>query len=149
VAVRALVGQAGVIHGRRLEGDVVLVAGVALPVVRNVAAVLAQGIDVVVAGGAGARGRCRMRVACRFPRGGGVAGIALRGGDDVGDRLGERALRADRYVGTAVAGGASAGGTRVVHRCRLEGGEVGMATVALRAGRDVAGRLGQRALCAY
>jgi len=128
VAAGTLAGRPAVAHLGRLEGQVVLVATVALPAGRNVGGRFAKRRRAVVTGRTGPRGTGGVLIGGQRPGGGrAMAGIALCRGTDVRCRLG---LGIDRQVAAAMAGSALAGGAAVVHLGRGEGNIVLVAAIA-------------------
>jgi len=71
-----------------------------------------------------------------------MANIALRSGGDMVGRFGQCIHRDIRtaMAGRAIAGGQGATGTGMTHLGRGEGRGIGMASIALRRGRNVRGR---------
>ena len=127
----ALVGCACVIHGGRIKGNIVLVAGIALSTGRYVGSWLAQRVRAVMAGrtiSGGGRHSGAMVKGSRSPCAGGVvARVALCGRADMGSGFGLSILK---NVGTAVAGGTLPCQSRVIHLCRREGSIVLVAGIA-------------------
>jgi len=112
-----LTGRAGVIHLRRFELRNIRMAGIALHGSGHMVGRLANRIDVVVTGRTTACNRRLQRGMIRLGGSGPggrrfMAAVALRGGRNVGGRLGLGILIQQR---TTVAGGAVAGGNRSRH----------------------------------
>jgi len=146
VAGGALAGKTRMVHAGRLEGGVVGVAGVALGRGRNMGGRLAERCCAIVASRAGAGGRGRMSVGSPGPHGSGfMAGVALRGGDEMGCGfgLGIGESVAAAMAGRAVCCGDRSAGVGVIHGGGSKRGVVLVTGVALRRGRDMRGRLAQ------
>ena len=141
VTGRALPRCAGMAHLCRLEGNIVVVAGIAGRRGRDVAGRLAKGIGPVVAGRAGSGHHVLVRVAGRLPGRRRMAGIAPGCRLDVDQRL---AQGVGKIVAATVAGGALPGRSCMTHLRWPEGREIGMTAIALRTGRNVIDRLAER-----
>jgi len=136
-------GRSGVIHGGRIESNIVLVTGIALRCRRNMVGRLAQRGTAVMAvrTDAGYRRYCRCMVegtsrpGCRRI----VASTALRRRGNVRNRLDLRVLR---NIGAAVTGRAT-GQARMVHRGRRPGSIARLVTgITLPGRRDMQRRFG-------
>lgn len=128
----ALARHAGVVHCCRGEGNKVQMAGITLRPSGDVGTRRWQACPPGhVTGGTlagSATGNRRMIEGGRCPgRGAGVTGIALGRSGDVGSTL---RLSVLRQIGAAMAGGALARQTRVIHRRRYEGREILVTAIA-------------------
>lgn len=141
VASGALAGKTRVIHLRRRESNVVLVAGIASCRRRNMPGILAQCVGVVVAAGTGPCSNTTVIVGRRFPCGGRVTGIAGLAGWDMRRRF---CSRTKRGIGTTVAGRTLANCSTVVHVGRLEARECKVTRITLPTSWKVVSRLTER-----
>ena len=134
---RALAGEASMVHGHHQEGGGTGVAGITLPVVRDVRAILAFGRRAVVASGTLTYRIGVMDILGRLPGCGAVAAITLarRIAALVGCTI--PCFCIGGRIGATVTGGANSGRARVVHDGGLEGGKVGMAGVTSTGGGNV------------
>lgn len=124
---------------KRQPGHAHFMAGVARRAGWNVRGRLSTGVNAVMAGQAGAGLYAVVGESRRIPVTGSVACIARQGGRYMRCRFGlciDRAVRA-AVTDSAISGGNWSGGRRVVHDTRRERGEVAVALVALRGGRNV------------
>jgi len=141
---RTLPGRCGVVHLRRLEGDEIGVASIALRRARDMGPRFAQGADTVTAAATPGHRRRRQAViedGCGPAAGRGMAGVALGRRADMGHRL---ALGILRNKTARVTTRTLAVQTGMIHLGRNKGDIVLVTGIARRVAGDVGRGLARR-----
>ena len=151
VAGRTLAGRSGMIHGCRLERQIVAVTGTALAGRWHMRTRFTKGRRTVVAGRTTADSTGAMNISCPCPAHvtSRVAGIALGCGWHVCRRFGRGLGKDERAVvaGSTVTHCDRRRSIGVIHGRRRKGGGIGVANIAVGTAWNMGGRLAQTLTC--